>query len=358
MSKPSMAELRAKFKAKADNKGKNSNMNTEVYPFWNLAVDSSSTVRLLPDKNEDNENYFYVDRLEHKISINGTDRKIPCIRMFDEKCPICDLSSKFYKDEGRESERGKYYWIKRTSLMKALIIKDGIDYSGGEESAEGQVKTLMFTYQVMKPLTTALHNDDEELALEELPWDMDAGYNFIIQKTKQGNYDNYGTSSFSTKQSAVPSKWLEVAEDGMVDLSTLLPENPGFEKVQALLEAHLGGTDVEEEEEAPPVRTGKSETTSELPTRRKPVAEETEEEEAPVARRRKPVAEETEEEEAPVARRRKPVAEETEEEEVPVARRRRVVEEVAETDDDGDGDDENDDIITRRLRARKAAKSE
>ena len=371
--KPSLADLRAKFKAKAEGKTGNFTGNSDVYPHWNIAENATAIIRILPDKNEDNENYFFIDKLEHKLSINGKDRKIPCVKMYGEKCPICELSSKYYKAEGKDSVQGKYYYFKRTSLLKALIIKDPIDYSGGGESAEGQVKTVQFTYQLMKLINAALANEEEELALEELPWDMEAGYNFLITKTKQGQYDNYSTSSFSNRVSAIADKYLDAVEEGRIDLSTLLPENPGLEKVQALLEAHLGGGDEEEEVDETPVIQKRKQPVAEssdddMPTRRKPVAEEVEdEEETPIIKKRKPVVEEEEEEEAPV-RKRKVVVEEEEEEEVPVRKRKVVVEEeeeapvvkkrkpVVEEDDEDEGDEDSE--IVARIKARKQKASE
>jgi hypothetical protein len=41
---------------------------------------------------------------------------------------------------------------------------------------------------------------------------------------------------------------LAVVEEGMIELATLLPKNPGEEKVQALLNADLNGETVEDSE--------------------------------------------------------------------------------------------------------------
>lgn len=361
--KPSLAELRQQFKNKAEGK-KEFTGNSEVYPHWNIAEGATATVRILPDKNEDNSNYFYIDKLEHKLSIEGKDRKIPCMKMYGEKCPICELSSKYYKAEGKDSVQGKYYYFKRTSLMKALILKDGIDYSAGGESAKGQVKTLQFTFQLMKVINAAIASEAEGKALEELPWDMDAGYNFIIEKTKQGQHDNYSTSCFANKQTGIAEEYLDVVEEGRVDLKTLLPANPGLAKVQALLEQHLGNADADEDEdedEAPVISKRKqAEDEDELPKRKRPVDED--EDEAPAPKRKRVVEEEEEEEEeAPVIKRKRVVEEE--EEEAPAPKRKRVVVEEEEEEApvvkkkkpvvEADDEDEEDSEIISRIRARK-----
>ncbi len=357
--KPSLADIRAKYKQKIEGKKKDfGNTNNDVYPHWNIEENATATVRILPDKNEDNEDNFFIEKLEHKLSINGKDRKIPCIKMWGEKCPICELSAKYYKADkaagNKDSVQGKYYYFKRTSLMKALITKDPISYEGGGESAVGQVKTLQFTYQLMNLINAALAEEDEEKALTALPWDLDEGYNFVIKKTKQGEYDNYSTGSgFSNKVTGIPEQYREAVEAGMVDLSTLLPANPGLEAVQKLLEAHLSGDDVEDEEEDDkPVKRKVVETVEDdddVPVkRRKPVVEEEAEEEAPVAKKRKPVVEE-EEEEAPVVKKKKPVVEEEEEEVAPVVKKKVTPAPVADDDEDEDA------ALIAKIRARKNA---
>lgn len=333
MAKLTLAELRAELKKKNENKGGNFTENNDVYPHWNIDVDSSCTVRLLADKNEDNPNHYYVEKFDHKLSINGKDRKVLCMRTWGEKCPICELSSKYYKSEGKESALGKYYWNKKVALAKALILKDPIS-KDGHENAVGSVKTLQLSTQITKNMTQQLANEDEETALAAIPWDNDEGHNLIIKKTNDGKWDSYSVGTgFSPKVTAIAEEYLDAVEEGVVDLKTLLPENPGVEKIQALLDAHLGAGDGEDEEEeaAPAPRRAAATSTEDdaAPVRRRPApaAAAVEEEEAPPVRRR--VVEEAAEEEAAPPRRR--VVEETAEEEAPPVRRRAAaaVEEAA-----------------------------
>lgn len=364
MAKPSLAELRARLKQKNENKG-NFNENNDVYPHWNIEVDSTVTARILPDANDDNPNFFYVEKMDHKLSINGKDRKVICLQTFGEKCPICELSAKYYKAEGKESVQGKYYYKKKTALLKALILKDPIS-KDGHESAVGQVKTLQLTNQIIKVIDQQLANEEEETALECVPWDIDGGHNFFIKKTKQGKWDNYTSGTgFAHKVTSIPEDYREAVEAGMVDLSTLLPANPGLEKVQQLLEAHLNGDDAEDEdEEEKPAASSKRRVADEdeeeaLPKRRRPADED--EDEAPVAKKRRVVEAEEEEEEvpvkkrkpivdededeAPVVKKRKPIVDEDEEEEAPAPKKKKVVVE--------EDEDEDDDEVMKKIRARK-----
>lgn len=347
MSKPSIQELRKRLKERNEKKGgSNFTSNNDVYPHWNIDVDTTATVRILPDKNEDNENAFYVDKLEHKLSVAGKDRKISCLQMYGEKCPICDISAKYYKNN--DKVQGKYYYRKKTALLKALILKDPIT-KDGHESAVGQVKTLQFTYQLMQQINQQVANDEEETALTCVPWDLEEGHNFFIKKTKQGDYDNYTTGSgFAHKVTGIADEYLDAVNEGMVDLTTLLPPNPGLEKVQALLEAHLTGEELEEEEtsSAPKRRVAESTDDEDVVPRRKRPVEADDEEEIPVRKPKRPAVED-DEEEVPVRKPKRPVVEE-EEEEVPVrkpAKKPVVVEDEEE--------EEEESAVMRRIRARK-----
>jgi Pyruvate/2-oxoglutarate dehydrogenase complex, dihydrolipoamide acyltransferase (E2) component, and related enzymes len=344
-----LAKLRERFKTK---KGGGTSKSGDVYPHWDIEEDTTATVRILEDKNPDNPNVFYVEKLTHKLSVQDKHQTIACVKMFGEKCPICDLSYKFYKAEGDKSKSGRYYYCNRQYLLKALILKDPIKYEEEGQTAVGQVKTLNITSQIMDEIKKAISNTNEETALSAIPWDVDEGHNFIIHKTKKGDYFNYSGSSFSGKITAIDDKYMDAVEAGSVDLSTLLPENPGVEKLQALLEAHLNGGEVPEADASPVARTRQAE--AEVET------EVAEAEEAPI-RRRRPAAEEVVEaaEEAPVRRRR--VVEDDAADEAPVARKTAskpaVVEAEVEADaPDGDGEDEEEAFIRRVMAERKTKK--
>lgn len=90
--------------------------------------------------------------------------------------------------------------------------------------------------------------------LEAAPFDFEHGYDFVIKKTKKGKYDSYGNGTkFIMRQRPLSEEELEVAEEGMIDLSTLLPPNPGHVKVQEMLTAALCGGQYDVEEEFIPI---------------------------------------------------------------------------------------------------------
>ena len=195
MSNKKLDALRALYQKEKDKKKNNNGggqSRNDIYPFWQMDVGQEAIVRLLPDKNEDNPFQYHVDRLEHNLSINGKNEKIPCLSMYGEKCPICDLSRDFYKSEGKESKNGKYYYRKKTSLVRLLVLTDPLPPN--EETGEtyaGKVYNSQFGYQLMEKIREEISGDD----LEELPWDLENGHNFRIKKSAQGEHGNYSTGS-------------------------------------------------------------------------------------------------------------------------------------------------------------------
>ena len=295
-------QLKNKLKQEKDKKesGGTGNYSSDIYPFWQMEIDDSARVRILADANEDNPYLFYVDRLEHKLSINGEDKKIPCRQMYGEDCPICDLSRKFYKEEGKGSKDGKYYYRNKTSLVRVFVVSDPLPEKDGQ-SYEGKVYNTQFGYQLMEKIKEQISSDD----IGDFT-DLDEGTDFIIKKTKQGDYGTYSVGSqFARKSTAIDEDVRDEIE--LIDLSTLLPADPGYDKVYNLLQAHLGAADYEEDEE--PKKTTK-------PAKAKAVVED-EEDEVPVKKTTKPtrVVEEEEEEEAPrkPSKATKPVVEEEDE---------------------------------------------
>jgi gp32 DNA binding protein like len=240
MSNSRLAALKALFKKEKEQKADNGGgkRHGDFYPFWQMDVNKKAIVRILPDKNEDNPYMFYVDKLEHTLSIDGKDERVPCLQMYGEKCPACDLSRAFYKQEGKGSANGKYYYRKKTSLVRVLVVEDPLpaDEDTGETAA-GKAMNTQFGYQLMEKIKEEISSD--ELG-EDDPWDMQKGYNFNIKKTPQGEFGTYSVGSgFARHSTAIDPDIADTLE--LIDLQTLLPANPGYEAVKRKLDAHLNG---------------------------------------------------------------------------------------------------------------------
>jgi len=98
-------------------------------------------------------------------------------------------------------------------------------------------------FQILNIIKESFASDE----LEGIPYDFEEGYDFIIKKTESGGYPSYAVGTkFSNKQRALTGAELETAEVGMIDLTTLLPKNPGVEKVQAQLDAEMNGEEYDD----------------------------------------------------------------------------------------------------------------
>ena len=196
MAKKSLADVAAAFQAKASGGGGGNQDWKLFFNFWKAPVESISVVRFLPDANEDNPMAFLVENLAHELNINGKREKVPCLKMYNEDCPICALSQKYYdeKDPEHNEQLGKKYYRKKSYIGQVMVVESPV-----EHNQEELIKLIEFGPKIFKQILSALGSGD----LEENPYELKGGYNFRIKKTKSGEYADYGTSSFSPKQTDI-----------------------------------------------------------------------------------------------------------------------------------------------------------
>jgi hypothetical protein len=104
----SLADLKKHIKQQQERKENNNKQySKDIYPFWKMEAGQKARIRILSDANPNNENIFFINNLSHKISIGDKNRNIQCLSNYNEKCPICELSRAYYKQEGNDSKNGK-----------------------------------------------------------------------------------------------------------------------------------------------------------------------------------------------------------------------------------------------------------
>lgn len=229
----------------------------ENYPFWQMNDGEQAIIRFVPDTDDDNPLAFLVEKMMHRLVINGQKRSVPCLKMYGEsECPICALSSEFYseaktaKDNGNavlEQEKrtlGKKYWRNKQHIARALIVEDPLKPEDGQESHQGKIRTITISYQIYEAINQAFQSGD----LDDVPYDLENGCDFIIKKkvVKDGNgeYASYVYSTFSRRSTPI-SKYIDESEIELTELSSYLPTNPGKEKIEELLEADITGASVQ-----------------------------------------------------------------------------------------------------------------
>ena len=233
-----IARMAALFGTSDSNESRPSN----YYRFYDMNFGETATVRLLPDANGNNPMIFTVEKLMHNLTINGERRSVPCMKMYDKNadCPVCKVSSAFYKEEGKESVNGKKYWRKKQHIFQCLVLEDPLPPNPETgENSEGKIRFLNLGYQLFSVINEALTSGE----LEEYPWDVRGGYDFVIKKTQDsgGNAKYDLGSKFARYASSLTEDQIALVEEESIDLSTLIPPQMDYEKMEAMLNASLTG---------------------------------------------------------------------------------------------------------------------
>ncbi len=185
----------------------------KFYQFWKMPVDSTAIVRFLPDKNQDNPRKFLVENFTHKLTVGGKTKVVPCLSMYGEACPCCELSARFYA-EGDEAQGLKYY-KKRSYIAQIVLIDSPFDETLEDGEEEAVVKLIDFGPKVFKCIQAGFKSGD----LEEEPYFYKGGYNFRIKKTQSGKWPDYGTSSFAPKATDLDDDLIDLIKENHFDLS-------------------------------------------------------------------------------------------------------------------------------------------
>lgn len=244
MSNNKLAALKAAFGKPDSEGGQREQFQSNYYPFWNMKPGQKAVIRFLPDLDSSNARGFLVEKLFHNLMINGQKKTVPCLTMYGEDCPICKISQAYYKE--KDEVNGKKYWKKKQYIAQAIIVEDPLpaDETTGENH-QGKVRYIALGYQLYNIIKEAFASEDDPL--EAIPYEFEDGYDFVIKKTEQGEYATYTVGTkFLSKQRSLTEDEVAAAEEGMIELSTLLPKNPGADKVQAMLDADMNGGTYEE----------------------------------------------------------------------------------------------------------------
>lgn len=222
---------------------KNQGGNNNFYRFWDMKYDERCVVRFLPDKNKQNKKGFgfLFERKSHSLVINGQTKNVPCLSMYGKECPICKTSQEFYNVKG-DKVNGKKYYRNLNYYAQAYIVEDPLPPNEEGENYEGKLVLLNINFGLYKVIEQCLRDGIKSKELEKPPFSFREGTNFIIKKTKQGEYANYSVGSkFANRPTALSDDQIEYALEHMIDLSSLLPAEPDVAQLEGALHAALHG---------------------------------------------------------------------------------------------------------------------
>lgn len=224
-------QLRAAFKQKESEGSDNAGFWDKFYPFYKMDFDQTVVFRFLPDLDEENPLGFIVENKYHELMINGKKKRLACLKMFGEACPCCELSTKYY-NEGDET-LGKKFWRKIDYIAQGVIINSPFDYP--IKADENPVRMISIGPKLYKTIEAKIVKGD----MDEMPYDMVNGYDFRIEKTRQGEYADYGTSDFARKSTPISDDLIARIE--LNDLKNFRYGRIEREQMEAMVEAFLTG---------------------------------------------------------------------------------------------------------------------
>jgi len=235
-----LAELRAKLQKadeKSQGKGK-SRGDGLTFPFWDAKTGDTSTLRFLPDGNQDNT-YFWKERQVIKLEfpgIKGHDEnkvitiQVPCMEMWGETCPILQEIRPWFKGDKEQEALARKYWKKRTYMFQGFVRDSAISE---DEAPENPIRKFIIGPQIFGPIKNALLDPD----MENIPTDYLLGTDFRLTKGNNGQYADYGNSVWARKETALTEIEAEAVEKyGLVDLETYLPAKPSPEALAAIFD--------------------------------------------------------------------------------------------------------------------------
>lgn len=215
------------------------------YPFWDIPMGKSCTVRFLPDEDPDNL-YFWRERFDINLPFEGikgttTDRvtvQVPCMKTWQRACPIISETRKWW-DSDETKELAKTYYFKRSFLYQGLVVRSDLVE---DESPENPIRRFTLGAQIHKIIDAYVKEPD----LQYSPTDFEHGVDFKINKKQNGQWADYSTSSFSVAgpRALNDSEIAAIDEFGLFCLKDFLPKEPDEEHltaIQEMFEASVNG---------------------------------------------------------------------------------------------------------------------
>jgi len=244
----SLAEIRAKLKA-AESKGSDGNRtggDNSIYAFWNLKEGQESTLRFLPDGNQDNT-FFWVERAMIKLPFAGikgqTESKptivqVPCVEMYGDTCPILSEVRGWFKDPSLE-DMGRKYWKKRSYIFQGFVVEDGMKE---ENKPENPIRRFIIGPQIFQGIRAALVDPE----LEDLPTDYVHGIDYRMKKGSKGGYADYSTSSWARRERPLSDEeHAAIKQYGLYNLADYLPKKPSEVELKIMKEMFEASVDGE-----------------------------------------------------------------------------------------------------------------
>ena len=219
-------ELRKKYeKVKSGNTG-----NADFLSKFFMMESGVSVVRILPGAEDSS---FYAESAIHRITTDGNSKNYHCPRVKGDACPLCDAYFKLWE---RVNAMGKETPEAQPLIDIARTIKARDRYYlNVVDRRDSSVKILSVGQRLFTKILDCFFDED----YGDLT-DVEAGWDFKINKDTQGQWPNYDKSAPKPKSSSAGTTsevatWMDELHDihGLVkyaeyeDLKTVAQEITG-----------------------------------------------------------------------------------------------------------------------------------
>lgn len=243
----SMDKVRAALLEKQAKKNGNGEARTQStgdnasFPFWNIPDNTQATIRLLRDGDESND-FFWRELTRINLVFPGvvggeypTDRevtvKVPCMEMFGQKCPITEDIRPLWKGSEDDKNLARQYYRKKSFLYQGFVVNSPLQ----EQAPENPIRRFVINQTIHEIIEASLTDSD----MIDLPIDEVNGIDFIIKKTKKGQYANYQTSGWARRERSLTEEELTAIETfGLFNLSEFLGRKPDEEELAAIFQMY------------------------------------------------------------------------------------------------------------------------
>lgn len=143
------------------------------------------------------------------------------------------LAKKGEEDRAKEIRTtASAHWTRGECLAQGFVTRTGLQE---DNQPENPVRLFELNKQIMNIIQAAVNSEDPETRLEFWPVHGKKGSNFVIKKTKSGEWPSYTSSCFSRQT----SPWTDemkaaVGTHGLWNLNDFLPARPGNDEYAML----------------------------------------------------------------------------------------------------------------------------
>jgi hypothetical protein len=239
----SLAAIKAKLlenqaKKTSGGEGRSSGGDNASYPFWNIPDNSQAIVRFLPDGDKDNV-FFWQKREVIKMPFSGVvggeyptnnevTVQVPCIDMFGMSCPVTAAIRPWWKGTDAEKELARVYYKKKSYIYQGFVVRSPFEENS---TPENPIRRFIINQSIHELVEQSLMDPD----MEDSPTDFIKGRDFVIKKTKKGQYANYQTSSWAMKErSLTEAELVAVDQHGLFSLKEYMGRQPDANEVEAI----------------------------------------------------------------------------------------------------------------------------